>query len=208
MTTFNMNSAPLAVLTVLSVLGSATTMAQQPQGVAESASAKTSLAGLDLSTPEGMAAAKERVHQAARKVCSRIQHSTDLDHQANFIECVDATMASALLQLSNPKPLQAKATPAVVTKPIAAVTFPDAISKSVSFADLDLSTPQGARAAHERLRRVAGTLCMRVEDHLDLSWQANFSACVDTAMMQALPKVEELARIKAPTPAVAQTPSR
>ncbi len=208
MTTFKMNSAPLAVLTVLSVIGSATTMAQQPEGVAESASAKASLAGLDLSTPEGMVVAKERVHQTARKVCSRIQHSTDLDHQSNFIECVDATMTSALQQLSDPKPLQAKATPAVVTKPVAAVTFPEGISKSVSFADLDLSTPQGARAAHERLQRVAGKLCMRVADHLDLSQQANFSACVEATMMQALPKVEELARVKTPAPAIAQNLSK
>jgi hypothetical protein len=41
-----------------------------------------------------------------------------------------------------------------------------------------------------------------------LSPQANFSACVDTTMVQALPKVEELAREKAPAPAIAQTFSK
>jgi UrcA family protein len=56
MTTFTVNSVRAAVLTALGVLGSAAAMAQQPPAAVESASAKTSLAGLDLATPEGMAA--------------------------------------------------------------------------------------------------------------------------------------------------------
>jgi UrcA family protein len=208
MTTFTVNSVRAAVLTALGVLGSAAAMAQQPPAAVESASAKTSLAGLDLSTPEGMAAARERVHQTARRVCSRVAHSTDLAPQPNFIKCVDATMTSALQQLSGPRRLPANATPMVVTKPVATVGFPQAISKTVSFADLDLSTPEGAQTAHERLHQVARKLCSQVADHLDLSPQANFSACVDTTMVQALPKVEELAREKAPAPAIAQTFSK
>jgi UrcA family protein len=208
MTTFKVNSVRTAVLTVLCVLGSATAMAQRPPAAVESASVKTSLAGLDLSTPEGMAVARERVHKAARRACSRVEHSTDLPSPSKFIECVDATMTSALQQLSNPKPLQANATPAVVVKPAAVVGFPQAISKTVSFADLDLSTPEGAQAAHGRLQQAARKLCSQVADELDLSYQANFSACVETAMAQALPKVEELARRETATPAVAQSLSK
>jgi len=149
MTTFTLNTVRTAVLTALCVLICATAMAQQPSGAVESASRKISLAGLDLSTPEGMAAARERVHEAARQLCSEVAHSTDLAHQPNFIKCVDATMASALQQLSGPK--RVAATPAVVTKPVASIRYPQASSKTLSFADLDLSTPEGVQTAHERL---------------------------------------------------------
>lgn len=207
MTTFTLNTVRTAVLMALSVLGSATAMSQQASGV-ESASAKISIAGLDLSTPEGMAAARERVHQAARQLCSEVAHSTDLAHQPNFIKCVDATMASALQQLPGPKRLAADATPAVVTKPVVSIGFPQASSRTLSFADLDLSTPEGVRTAHERLHQTARNLCSQIADELDLSHHAHFLACVDEAMAQALPKVEELARRNAPTPAIVQRLSK
>jgi UrcA family protein len=208
MTTFTINTVRTAVLTALCVLGSATAMAQQASGAVESASAKISLAGLDLSTPEGTAAARERMHQAARKLCSEVAHSTDLAHQPNFIKCVDATMTSALQQLSRPERVAAQATPAVVAKPAAPVGLPLARSKALSFADLDLSTPEGARTAHERLHQVARNLCSQVADDLDLSHHANFLACIDEAMAQALPKVEELARRNTATPAIVQSLSK
>ena len=208
MTTFTVNTVRTAVLAALCVLGSATAMALQAPAAVESASAKTSLAGLDLSTPEGMAVARERVHQTARQLCWRVAHAADLALQPNFIKCVDATMTSALEHLTGPKRVAASATPAVVAKPVAPVGFPQAISKRLSFADLDLSTPEGVQTAHERLQQVARNLCYQVADDLDLSQHANFLVCVDKAMAQALPKVEELAPQKVPTPDVAQTLSK
>jgi UrcA family protein len=208
MTTFTLNTVRTAVLTALCVLGSATAMAQQTSGVVESASAKISLAGLDLSTPEGMAAARERVHQAARQLCSEVAHSTDVAHQPNFIKCVDATMASAFQRLSGPKPVAADASTAVVAEPVARMRLPQSSSKTVSFADLDLSTPEGIQIAHERLYQVARHLCSQVADDLDLSFHSNYLLCVDSAMAQALPKVEDLARRNAPTPAVVQRLSK
>jgi UrcA family protein len=57
--------------------------------------------------------------------------------------------------------------------------------KTVSLADIDLSTVEGQRAAHERLHQAARRLCSIVADELDLSRQANYVACVDMAMAKA-----------------------
>lgn len=56
----------------------------------------------------------------------------------------------------------------------------------VSLADLDTSTPQGARAARDRLRDTARLLCMRVQDSRDLGHQPHFVACVEQALTRAL----------------------
>jgi UrcA family protein len=209
MTTFTRNTVRTAVLTALCVFGSVTAMAQQAPGVPESASAKISLTGLDLSTPEGITAARERVHQAARRLCSAVAHSTDIAHQPDFIKCVDVTMASALPQLSGAERVAAAgATATIAAKAAAPVGFPQASSGVLSFADLDLSTPEGARTAHERLHQAARKLCSQIADELDLAHHADYLACIDGAMTQALPKVEALVRQNAPTPALAQGFSR
>jgi UrcA family protein len=54
-----------------------------------------SLADIDLSTVEGQSAARERLHQAARHLCSRVADDLDLSHQANYLACVDMAMAKA-----------------------------------------------------------------------------------------------------------------
>jgi UrcA family protein len=54
-----------------------------------------SLADIDLSTVEGQRAARERLHQAARHLCSHVADELDLSHQANYLACIDITMARA-----------------------------------------------------------------------------------------------------------------
>ena len=68
-------------------------------------------------------------------------------------------------------------------------------SKIISLSDLDLSSPAGARAAHERLHTAARTLCAQVEDRDDLSKQLNFVICVDQAMAAALAQIQSIASI-------------
>jgi UrcA family protein len=118
-------------------------------------------------------------------------------------------MVNALEQLAGPKVAGSKPAanaPASVPRPAAsaptAALSAPGLRKTVSFADLDLSTPEGARAAHDRLHEVARGVCGHAEDDLDLSHQANFVACVDEAMAQALPRIEEAARRSAPNPSV------
>jgi UrcA family protein len=59
-------------------------------------------------------------------------------------------------------------------------------SAKVSITVHDLSTPQGARAARERLRQTARKLCAQVADELDLSHHSNFLACVDESVAKAI----------------------
>ena len=75
----------------------------------------------------------------------------------------------------------------------------DARSKPVILTDLDLSTSEGQRAAYERLHEMARTLCSRVADELDLSHQANYVACVDSAMVNAGARLQALVSQKAST---------
>jgi UrcA family protein len=59
----------------------------------------------------------------------------------------------------------------------------------VPIAGLDLSKPQGARAARERLRQKARKLCAQVADELDLSHHRNYLACVDESVAKAMQQV-------------------
>jgi len=72
------------------------------------------------------------------------------------------------------------------------------------------ATTQSGNIFNEAMRhhQAARDLCSRVADDLDLSHQSNYLACVDEAMARALPKVEELARRNAPTPAIVQRLSK
>jgi UrcA family protein len=58
-----------------------------------------SLAGLDLSTPQGVQAARERVRRAARRVCAKVANSADMQRQLDYITCLDEAMAPAVAQI-------------------------------------------------------------------------------------------------------------
>ena len=75
---------------------------------------------------------------------------------------------------------------------------PEGWAKHVTCSDLNLSTPEGQAAAHERLHQVARDLCSRVADPLDLSHQANYLACVDGAMAKATQRLQALVNRSTP----------
>jgi UrcA family protein len=54
-------------------------------------------------------------------------------------------------------------------------------AKSISLADLDLSTAAGAQRARERLERAVKTLCTQLRDDLDLSHRGTYLECVGKA---------------------------
>ena len=66
-------------------------------------------------------------------------------------------------------------------------------AKTVSLANIDLSTVEGQRVAHERLHQAARRLCSQVADELDLSRQANYVACIDMAMTRADRQLQAMA---------------
>lgn len=98
----NANIRTIALL-ALCALASASAVAGSPTGAAPvTRTANVSLADLDLSTPEGARAARERLRKEARRLCSQVADSEDLSHQTNFAACVDETLANALRQVAGP----------------------------------------------------------------------------------------------------------
>jgi len=78
---------------------------------------------------------------------------------------------------------------------VAACADPPAIaaaaiqSAKVSLADLDLTTPAGARVAYERIRRVAERLCDDREDAWSRYHAASYNACVRETVADAVHQI-------------------
>lgn len=51
------------------------------------------MAGLDLSTPAGVEAARERVEHAVKTICAQLGDDLDLSHRETYLKCVDQAMA-------------------------------------------------------------------------------------------------------------------
>ena len=199
-----------ATLLALCALVSSVTVAGPKTDTAVIQSARVSLADLDLSTPEGARAARERLRQTARHLCNRVADELDLSHQANYVACVDETLAAALRKVNEPA---ATSAPRTSVQSIAKMgdqpthSAADSLTSKVSLSDLDLATPEGARVARERLHREARHLCSQVADELDLSRQPNFVACVDEALTKALRQIAPGALVAGAAAASALQPS-
>jgi UrcA family protein len=77
-----------------------------------------------------------------------------------------------------------------------AVINPVTESMTVSFADLDLATPAGINAAHDRLLRAAQRLCHRFSDSLRAANNATSSACVRETLAEATHRFDALMAAK------------
>lgn len=98
-------------------------------------SARVSLVGLDLSTPEGAREARERIRKTAHDLCAGNPSQRSLER--SFDSCVDDVVAAAQRQIR-------------------------ARTAKVSLADLDLNTPEGVQAARERLQTTARRVCQEL----------------------------------------------
>jgi UrcA family protein len=102
----------------LCVIGSADALAGSEVDASVTRSAKVSIAGLELSTPQGARAARERVRQTARQLCAQVADELDLSHHANYLACVDESVAKAMQQVAPPSIVAgATATSAPETRP-------------------------------------------------------------------------------------------
>ena len=63
-------------------------------------SARVSVADLDLSSSEGIQAARARVHATARRLCLEVADPRDRSAHENYLACVDATVAAALREIT------------------------------------------------------------------------------------------------------------
>ena len=92
---------------------------------------------------------------------------------------LSAVLAGACVALLAVAPLAALADPP--TAPAA-----HTLAYKVSLADLDLSTPEGIRAAHKRLRGKAESLCRQLWDSTSASFRWTYAACVQATLAQAI----------------------
>ena len=76
--------------------------AQKTSVPAKTRAATVWLGDLDLSTPEGMGAARGRVQETARRLCGQVSDPDDRSRQANYVECVNESTSAALRQLPSP----------------------------------------------------------------------------------------------------------
>jgi len=79
---------------------------------------------------------------------------------------------------------------ALVSAPAFAAPAADGMSRSVHFADLDLSTDAGAAALHNRVRYAARMVCGGDVDQRDLTRVNVVEACRKVAMASAEPQVQ------------------
>ena len=161
----------VAVSAVLGIASVPTYADQSAASAASSRVADVSLADLNLSTPAGMSAARERLHTMAERICA--EHTSGF--LPNFASCVDSTLAGALGQIDGLNQIQPTLRHSVTR------------AANVSLADLDLSTPEGSRAAHERLETMARRLCTELaRDHkLTYRYRPNYAACVHDTLVGA-----------------------
>ena len=174
-------SVAVILMALFGIVPVSTTADQRAVTSGLSRVADVPLTDLDLSTPAGMRAARERLQAMAQSVCAEPAKSRGLPRQANFATCVDSTVAAHLKQIDALGQDN--------------VTVSKAVTRAahVSLADLDLSTLEGARIARERLEAIARRLCGELARQQDLSYQANYAACVHDTLAGALAQADALA---------------
>jgi len=90
-----------------------------------------------------------------------------------------AVFKTACIALAAGAPLAAFADP-----PIART--PHILESKVALTDLNLSTPEGVRAAHKRLRHKAEHLCHQLWDSTSASFRWTYDACVKETLADAI----------------------
>jgi len=88
---------PFAIVAVLTAAVCAT--AQSPASPATS-SVRVNFSGIDLSTSGGQEKATERLVQAARLTCARVEDEQDLSRHENYLACVDTALNQAMPKLA------------------------------------------------------------------------------------------------------------
>jgi UrcA family protein len=105
----------------------------------------------------------------------------DLDTKANV-----STRPSGLIALSTVAVLALSATfPGAAMADQLASNAPETRIVRVVLADLDLSTPEGARIARNRLQEAARQLCVRLAESRDVGRQWHLRACMNETVADA-----------------------
>lgn len=143
--------------------------------------ADVSLSDLNLSAPDGMRVARDRLYTVAERLCADRADRGEPSAQRAVSVCVDSTVNNALRQIGALR--QADTT----------VRNSVTLGANVSLADLDLATLEGAHVARERLEAMARRLCGELARRPNLSYQLNYAACVHDSLAGALVQADALA---------------
>jgi UrcA family protein len=93
-----------------------------------------------------------------------------------------AVIATGCIGLSAIAPLVAFADPPKAHTPV--------LESKVSLSDLNLSTPEGVRAAHKRLRQKAEYLCRQLGDSVTTTYRWTYAACVQATFADAIQRLD------------------
>jgi UrcA family protein len=192
------SSLPIALQTTaliaLLALAPCAAMAEPAAGI-ESRASQVSLADLDLSTTVGVRAVRDRLHQIARRLCSQIPDSQQPSRQANFIACMNDTLADALRRMNEPMRAAVVASgewrtqSTDVARGHSPPTAPETSVTVVSLARLDLSTPHDVRIAHDRIDDAVRRVCVQLLSNLVRWEELTYLKCVRDATAGALQQV-------------------
>lgn len=172
-----------AILTALFTIVPVDTNAD-PAAATETASsvADVSLLDLNLSTPQGMRRARDRLQTMAERLCAdRGGGGHEPSSQPVFDACVDSTVANALRYIDALRQTHQTASNSVT------------LGAGVSLADLDLSTLEGAHIARQRLEAMSRHLCDELARRQDLTYHSNYAACLHDTLAGALAQADALA---------------
>lgn len=104
---FNQNASvarrlrPVVIVAMLAVAaGTATQRAHAAVGFPQASSVRVSLSGIDLTNAAGQQMAAERLAQAARLSCLRIEDELDLARHADYLACVNAALTQSMPKLA------------------------------------------------------------------------------------------------------------
>ncbi|HME41190.1 MAG TPA: UrcA family protein [Steroidobacteraceae bacterium] len=92
----------LALLGLCGLLLSVAIGTSMPAEAATEKSATVRIADLDLSTDKGMQAARDRIHDTARKLCNQLINPWSISHEPDFVQCVNEATTGAVAQLHGP----------------------------------------------------------------------------------------------------------
>jgi UrcA family protein len=174
-------------------------IAQTQAAAGDARTATVSLADLDLSTPGGVHIARNRLHQAARQLCSESVGEAP-SRAPEFVACLNDTVTGALRQIDQPgrAAIESGAWGRLPAGETAAVSSPSDVYSDVmiiSMSKAELATPEGARIAKERIRKTARQVCAQVSQQPGLS--STYTQCVDEATAAALRQVPSPAMVAA-----------
>jgi len=171
-------------------------LAQQPDA-APASSVKVSLVDLDLSTPQGVAVARDRLIDTARRHCAQGGGNLDPSQGAEFASCMDFTLMNELKQLSGGAraAIEAKGSwsTSAQDRTGGTETAPETSVAAVSIADLDLASSEGVRVAQQRIHKTARRICSQLADSQDPSHSSHYLKCMSDTTTAALRQIHEAA---------------